>query len=107
MTRSEVIKLMENIKVFYHNFSYPPDLVEAWYERLKDIPYEAAKRNLDRYVAEDEIGRMPTIAKIMRVSSSGNVDEWKSYRQNMVLSYYDKDTFIDQNGYLWAEPGKE
>ena len=33
MTRSEVIKLMENIKVFYHNFSYPPDLVEAWYER--------------------------------------------------------------------------
>ena len=107
MTRSEVIKLMENIKVFYHNFSYPPDLVEAWYERLKDIPYESAKRNLDKYVAEDEIGRMPTIARIMRVSASGNVDEWRSYRQNMVLRYYDDDTYIDQNGYLWAEPKQD
>ena len=107
MTRSEVIKLMENIKVFYHNFSYPPDLVEAWYERLKDISYESAKRNLDKYVAEDEIGRMPTIARIMRISSSGNVDEWKSYRQKMVLRYYDDDTFIDQNGYLWAEPKQD
>ena len=107
MTRSEVIKLMENIKVFYHNFSYPPDLVEAWYERLNSIPYESAQKNLDRYVAEDEIGRMPTIARIMRVSASGNVDEWRSYRQNMVLRYYDDDTYIDQNGYLWAEPRKE
>lgn len=107
MTKNEVLKLMENIKVFYHNFSYPPDLVEAWYERLKDIPYEAAKRNLDRYIAEDEIGRMPTIAKIMRVSNSGNVDEWRTYRENMKLTYYDADTYIDQNGYLWAMPKQD
>lgn len=108
MTRSEVIKLMENIKVFYHNFSYPPDLVEAWYERLKDIPYESAKKNLDRYVSEDEIGRMPTIARIMRVSASGKVDKWKSYRENMELSYYDEDTFIDnKNRYLWAYPKQD
>lgn len=107
MTKNEVLKLMENIKVFYHNFSYPPDLVEAWYERLKDIPYEAAKKNLDRYVAEDEIGRMPTIAKIMRVSSGGNADEWQWYRQNMVLKHYDEDTMIDQNGYLWAMPKQD
>lgn len=104
MTKNEVIKLMENIKTFYHNFSFPPDLVEAWYDRMKDMPFEMAKKNLDRYVAEDEIGRMPTIAKIMRMPVSGNVDEWKSYRENMVLSYYDRDTFIDQNGYLWAIP---
>ena len=104
MTKNEVIKLMENIKTFYHNFSFPPDLVEAWYDRLKDIPFEKAKKNLDRYVEEDEIGRMPTLAKIMRVSASGNVDEWKSYRESMVLSYFDKDTYIDQNGYLWAIP---
>lgn len=108
MTRSEVIKLMENIKVFYHNFSYPPDLVEAWYERLNSIPYESAKRNLDKYVAEDEIGRMPTIARIMRISTSGKVDEWRSYRENMKLSYYDEDTFIDnKNRYLWAYPKQD
>ena len=104
MTKNEVIKLMENIKTFYHNFSFPPDLVEAWYDRMKDMPFETAKKNLDRYVAEDEIGRMPTIAKIMRMPVSGNVDEWKSYRESMVLSYYDQDTYIDQNGYLWAIP---
>lgn len=104
MTKSEVVKLMENIKTFYHNFSFPPDLVEAWYDRLKDIPYESAKKNLDRYVEEDEIGRMPTLAKIMRISSSANVDEWKAYREKMVLSFFDKDTYIDQNGYLWAYP---
>lgn len=107
MTKNEVIKLMENIKTFYHNFSFPPDLVEAWYDRMKDMPYETAKKNLDRYVAEDEIGRMPTIAKIMRMPVGGNVDEWKSYRENMVLSYYDRDTYIDQNGYLWAYPQAE
>lgn len=104
MTKNEVIKLMENIKTFYHNFSFPPDLVEAWYDRMKDMPFETAKKNLDRYVAEDEIGRMPTIAKIMRMPVGGNVDEWKSYRENMVLSYFDQDTYIDQNGYLWAIP---
>lgn len=107
MTKNEVIKLMENIKTFYHNFSFPPDLVEAWYDRLKDMPYETAKKNLDRYVAEDEIGRMPTIAKIMRMPVGGNVDEWKAYRENMVLSYFDRDTYIDQNGYLWAYPQAE
>lgn len=104
MTKNEVIKLMENIKTFYHNFSFPPDLVEAWYDRMKDMPFETAKKNLDRYVAEDEIGRMPTIAKIMRMPVGGNVDEWKAYRESMVLSYYDQDTYIDQNGYLWAIP---
>ena len=104
MTKNEVIKLMENIKVFYHNFSYPPDLVDAWSERLMDLPYEVAKANLDRYIAEDELGRMPTIAKIMRVSSGGAVDEWKEYRKTMVLRRFDADTMIDQNGYLWAYP---
>lgn len=104
MTKNEVIKLMENIKTFYHNFSFPPDLVEAWYDRMKDMPFEMAKKNLDRYVEEDEIGRTPTLAKIMRVSAGGNVDEWREYRSKMLLSYYDKDTMIDQNGYLWAYP---
>lgn len=114
MTKNEVVRLMENIKTFYHNFSFPPDLVEAWYERLKDIPFDVAKKNLDGYIAEDEIGRMPTIAKIMRVSSGGNVYEakfynkydgsWHNYRDEMKLSYFDKDTYIDQNGYLWGFP---
>lgn len=104
MTKNEVVRLMENIKTFYHNFSFPPDLVEAWYDRLKDIPFDVAKKNLDRYIAEDEIGRMPTIAKIMRVSAGGNAEEWKSYREKMVLSHYDDETFIDQNGYLWGFP---
>ena len=104
MTKNEVIKLMENIKTFYHNFSFPPDLVEAWYDRLKDIPFETAKKNLDKYVEEDEIGRMPTLAKIMRVSVGNAVDEWKEYRAKIVLSHFDNDTFIDQNGYLWAYP---
>ena len=100
----ETIKLMEQIKVFYHNFSFPPDLVEAWYERLKDIPFETALKNLDKYIAEDEMGRTPTIAKIMRVSVSSAVDEWRSYREKMVLRHYDSETYIDQNGYLWAYP---
>lgn len=104
MTKNEVVRLMENIKTFYHNFSFPPDLVEAWYDRLKGIPFDVAKKNLDRYIAEDEIGRMPTIAKIMRVSTGGNVEEWQKYRESMVLSYYDRDTYIDQNGYLWGFP---
>lgn len=104
MTKMETIKLMEQIKVFYHNFSFPPDLVEAWYERLKNIPYDTAIGNLNKYIAEDELGRTPTIAKIMRVSTSSAVDEWKSYREKMVLKYYDDDTMIDQNGYLWAYP---
>lgn len=107
MTKNEVVRLMENIKTFYHNFSFPPDLVEAWYDRLKDIPFDVAKKNLDRYVAEDEIGRMPTIAKIMRMPVGGNVDEWKVYRENMVLSFYDTDTYIDQNGYLWGFPQED
>lgn len=104
MTKMETIKLMEQIKVFYHNFSFPPDLVEAWYERLKNIPYDTAISNLNKYIAEDELGRTPTIAKIMRVSNSSAVDEWKSYRENMKLQHYDSDTYIDQNGYLWAYP---
>ena len=68
------------------------------------MPFEVAKGNLDRYVSEDEIGRMPTIAKIMRISAGGQAEEWKEYRNKMILSYYDKETLIDQNGYLWAYP---
>lgn len=104
MTKNEVITLMENIKVFYHNFSFPPDLVQAWYDRLKDMPYEVAKGNLDRYVEEDEMGRTPTLARILKTTRSTGIDEWKWYRENMVLKYHDDYTFEDQNGYLWAYP---
>ena len=107
MTRDEVKDLHKQIFMFYPRFESRPELVNAWHDRLKDMPYETALANLNRYIAEDENGRVPTIAKIMRVSVSGTVDEWKAYRENMVLSYYDKDTYIDQNGYLWAYPQAE
>lgn len=105
MTKSEVLKLSESIKVFYHTFKMPPDLLEAWYDRLKDLPYDLVAANLNNYIANDEVGRPPTIAKLMRVTMSIGVDCDKEYRKHLRLSYYDDDTYIDQNGLLWAYPG--
>ena len=104
MTRDEVKELHRQIFMFYPRFESRPELIDAWHERLKDMPFETALSNLNKYIAEDENGRVPTIAKIMRISTTAGVDEWISYRENMVLRYYDDDTFIDQNGYLWAYP---
>ena len=106
MTKSEVLKISESIKVFYHTFKMPPDLLEAWYDRFKDIPYEVVENNLNNYIANDEIGRPPTIAKLLKSTTmSPNVDYNEEYRKSLHLYYYDKDTYIDQNGLLWAYPG--
>ena len=107
MTRDEVKELHRQIFMFYPRFESRSELIDAWHDRLKDIPYDIALANLNKYIAEDENGRIPTIAKIMRVSASAGADEWKAYREKMVLSYFDKDTMIDDNGYLWAYPQAE
>ena len=104
MTKSEVLKISERIKVFYNTFKMPPDLLEAWYERLKNLPFEVVSKNLDNYIANDEVGRAPTIAKLMKMTSSQGVDFDLEYRKHLRLSYYDDDTYVDQNGLLWAYP---
>lgn len=107
MTKNEIIRLMEDIKVFYHNFSFPPDLVQAWYDRLNGMSYEQAKKNLDDYIATDEIGRMPTIAKIMRSNGSHGVDYNEAYRSSMrLVRKIDSETYMDDKGLLWAYPAQ-
>lgn len=104
MTREEVVELCKKIYTFYPKFETRTDMIDAWAERMKDLPYEVAVNNLHRYIEQDDIGRVPTIARLLQAGVYRGADFDEKYRENLQLWRYDKDTYIDQNGLLWAYP---
>lgn len=106
MTRDEVKELCLQIYTFYPKFEVRAEMIDAWAEMMAKLPYEVAIQNLHRYIEQDEVGRVPTIAKLMRMDLVKGIDFDEKYRNNMQLAYYDRDTQIDQNGYLWAYPAE-
>jgi len=103
MVRTEVAQLMQDIKVWYPRFEFPPDRLNAWFEKLQYHNYTEVKKALDRYVLEDEVGRTPTIAQLLKskVSTDG---VWIDYetRKSLQLTKIDEDTYKDQEERLWA-----
>lgn len=104
MTREEVKELCKKIYTFYPKFEVRPETIDAWAERMVNLPYEVAVNNLNRYIEQDEVGRQPTISRIMRTDLVRGVDFNEKYRESMKLYPYDRDTYIDQHGLLWAYP---
>ena len=106
MTRDEVKDLIKAIDTFYPGkLRASSELIDAWARKLEYIDMKTAMKNLDDYVDQDEAGRVPTIARILRTDKlQSGVSYDMEYRKNMKLSYYDKDTMIDENGMLWAYP---
>ena len=105
MTRDEVKELCRQIFMFYPKFEARPEMMDAWAERMKELPYDVAISNLHKYIEQDDLGRIPTISRLMRTDLVRGVDFNEKYRENMKLYKYDNDgTYIDQNGLLWAYP---
>ena len=105
MTRDEVKELCKQIYTFYPKFEVRPETIDAWADRMRDLPYQVATNNLHRYIEQDDIGRIPTIARLMRTDLVRGADFDERYRESMTLWDYDgKGTYIDQNGLLWAYP---
>ena len=106
MTRDEVKELHRQIFMFYPKFESRPEMIDVWADMMKDLPYDVAIRNLHRYIETDDLGRVPTIAKLLRTDLTRNADFDEKYRAELQLYWYDKDTYIDQNGLLWAYPAQ-
>ena len=106
MTRDEVKELIRAIDTFYpKKIQATTELIDAWARKLEYIDMKTAMKNLDDYVDQDEAGRVPTIARIIRTDKlQSGVSYNMEYRKTMKLTYWDKDTYIDQNGMLWAYP---
>lgn len=105
MTRDEVKELIKAVNGYYPKFTASTNIIDAWYRKLQYIDFQVAMDNLDAYVDQDEAGKVPTIARILRTDRlQPGVDYDMDYRKTMRLRKYDDDTYIDQNGYLWAYP---
>lgn len=106
MTREEVKDLIKAIDTFYPGkIRGSTELIDAWSRKLERMDFKTAMKNLDEYVDQDEAGRVPTIARILKTDKlQAGVTYDMEYRKNMKLSYYDEDTMIDQNGMLWGYP---
>lgn len=105
MTREDVKELFKQIYTFYPKFEIRPETIDAWAERMKNLPYDIAINNLHKYIETDELGRAPTLAKLLRTELERGIDFDEKYRERMTLWKYDNDgTFVDQNGLLWAYP---
>ena len=105
MTRDEVKELHRQIFMFYPKFESRPEMIDVWADMMEKLPYEVAIKNLHKYIETDELGRVPTLAKLLRTDLERGVDFDEKYRESMQLYWYDDDTYIDQNGLLWAYPG--
>ena len=106
MTRDEVKELCKQIYMFYPKFEARPEMIDAWHEMMKNLPYDIAIKNLHSYIENDDIGRVPTISRLMRMDLVKGIDFDEKYREKLQLRYYDKDTYIDQNGMLWSYPAQ-
>jgi len=108
MTRDETIQFLKRILGFYPRFQMEEQTVDAYYSKLKVLDYEDAVKRLEAWVDQDEYGKPPTLARILhgdiRVNDA-DID-W-NYRATMKLKPLDRDTFMDQNRYLWAYPDPE
>ena len=108
MTRDEVKELIMAVNGYYPRFTASTNIINSWYHKLQYIDFETAMKNLDEYVDQDEVGRVPTIARILKTEKlQAGVDYDLEYRKTLKLKRYDNETFIDQNGLLWAYPQKE
>ena len=125
MTKDETRTFLESIIGIYPNFQYvgTPTL-NAWFNKLQDVPYKSAETALERYFEKGE-EFPPNLVKIVKLlPKSGIAEKGWVYEQDQYGFEYvvkeiqnndgetveirrsikqrDADTYEDKDGYLWA-----
>ena len=70
MNKADVVELFKAIKYLYTAFPVPTEqeklkqMVEAWHEALRSVPFEQARENLARYALTNEYP--PTVSALVK-----------------------------------------
>jgi len=108
MDKEEVRELLQVVKGYYPKFQINQLVADAWAESLKHKNFKDMTEKLKEYAEADTEGRNFTLAKLLHTGpKETNVwMNWK-YRKEMNIAYCGGNSYMDQDGLLWARPEEQ
>lgn len=97
MNREEIKDLMNEVHKVYPRFEIGQGTIDAWADRLKDVPYKKAMHALDKHIDSDRGDYAPTLAYFIKASRTVE----QTFFMDMSPRHYhiERGILVDDDGY--------